>query len=68
MKKSSLCGIILIGFIVTEQFYTAVNYRMLVIAAIILLMVWPDFKRFLIRRYVWLVRAVRFIFTPSRHF
>lgn len=68
MKKSSLLGIILVGFIITEQFYTAVNYRMLVVAAAILVLIWPDFKRFLIRRYIWLTRAVRFIFTPSKHF
>lgn len=68
MRKSSFGGIVLVGFIITDQFYTEVNYRMLVIAASILLLVWADFKRFLIRRYVWIVRAVKFVFTPSKHF
>lgn len=68
MKKSSLCGFIIVGFILTDQFYTEVNYRMLVIAASILLLAWSDFKRLLTRKYVWLVRSVRFMFTPSKHF
>ena len=68
MRKSSLSGIVIAGFLITDQFYTEVNYRMMVIAASILLLVWSDFKRLLIRQYVRLVRAVRFLFTPSKHF
>ncbi|WP_371371737.1 hypothetical protein [Sporomusa aerivorans] len=67
MRWSSLIAIATIGFIITDQFYTAVNYRMLAIAAVILLLVWPDFKRLLLRQYVRLVRGVRFLFTPSKY-
>ncbi len=68
MKKSSLSGIVIVGFIITDQFYTEINYRMLVIAASILVLVWADFKRLIVHQYVWLVRFVRFLFTPSKHF
>lgn len=68
MRISSLSGIVVVGFIITDQFYTEVNYRMLVIAASILVLVWTDLKHSLIRQYVRLVRAVRFLFTPSKHF
>ncbi|SDF75190.1 hypothetical protein [Sporomusa acidovorans] len=68
MKHGSRIGIIVVGFIITDQFYTAVNFRMLVIAACILVLVWSDFKRLLIKQYVRLVRAIRFLFTPSKHF
>jgi hypothetical protein len=67
MTWSGLIGIATIGFIITDQFYTAVNLRMLAIAAVILLLVWPDFKHLLLRQYVRLVRAVRFLFTPSKY-
>ena len=68
MRKSSLGGIIIAGFLITDQFYTEVNYRMAVIATSILVLVWSDFKRLLIRQYVRIVRAVRFLFTPSKYF
>lgn len=67
MKWTSVIGISVVGLIITEQFYTAFNLRMLVIAASILLLVWTDFKRLLLRQYVRLVRAVRFLFTPGNH-
>ncbi|MBP2634567.1 MAG: hypothetical protein H6Q72_474 [Firmicutes bacterium] len=68
MRISGLSGIVVVAFIITDQFYTEVNYRMLAIAASILVLVWADFKHLLIRQYVCLVRAVRFLFTPSKHF
>lgn len=68
MKWSSLTGIAIVGFLITDQFYTAFNFRMLVVAASILLLVWPDFKRLLLRQYVRLVRAVRFVFTPNKYY
>ncbi|HWR08980.1 MAG TPA: hypothetical protein VN379_19165 [Sporomusa sp.] len=68
MSWTSLTGMAIVGFIVTDQFYTAVNIRMLFIAAIILGMVWPDLKRLLIRQYVRLMRGIRFIFTPSKYY
>jgi len=68
MRMSSLGGIVVVGFIITDQFYTEVSYRMLIIAASILLLVWSDFKRLVTRQYVWIVRLVRLMFTPSKHF
>lgn len=68
MKWFRLTGIVLVGFIITDQFYTAYNFRMLVVAASILVLVWPDFKRLLVRQYICLVRAVRFLFTPSKYY
>ncbi|XER08039.1 hypothetical protein SRRS_36330 [Sporomusa rhizae] len=67
MKWFRLTGIALVGFIIIEQFYTEYNFRMLVVAASILLLVWPDFKRLLLRQYIWLVRGVRFLCTPSKY-
>lgn len=68
MSWSSLVGIAAVGFIITDQFYTAVNMRMLIIAVIILGLVWLDFKRLLIRVYICLLRAIRYIFTPSKYY
>ncbi|HWR43367.1 hypothetical protein [Sporomusa sp.] len=68
MSWFSLTGIAVVGFIITDQFYTTVNIRMLIIAAIILGMVWPDFKRLLIRQYVRLMRAIRYVFTPNKYY
>ncbi len=68
MSWSSLVGITVVGFIITDQFYTAVNMRMLIIAVIILGLVWLDFKRLLIRLYIRLLRAIRYIFTPSKYY
>ncbi|MDF2570943.1 MAG: hypothetical protein K0R55_2547 [Sporomusa sp.] len=68
MSWASLIGMAAVGFIITDQFYTAVNIRMLFIAAIILCMVWPDFKRLLTRQYVRMVRAIRYLFTPSKYY
>lgn len=68
MSWSSLVGITVVGFIITDQFYTAVNMRMLIIAVIILGLVWLDFKRLLIRLYIRLLRALRYIFTPSKYY
>lgn len=68
MRWFSFIGITVVGFIITDQFYTAFNLRMLIIAASILLLVWPDFKRLLIRQYVRLVRAIRFVFTPTKYY
>lgn len=68
MSWGSLIGMAVVGFIITDQFYTAVNIRMLFIAAIILYMIWPDFKRLLTRQYVRLVRAVRYVFTPNKYY
>lgn len=68
MKWSSLTGIATVGFLITDQFYTDFNLRMLIVAISILLLVWKDFKRLLLRQYVRLVRAVRFLFTPSKYY
>ncbi|QDR81584.1 hypothetical protein SPTER_29720 [Sporomusa termitida] len=68
MSWTSLIGISVVGFIIIDQFYTAVNIRMLIIAAIILSMVWLDFKRLLIRLYIRLLRVIRYIFTPSKYY
>lgn len=68
MKWFRLTGIALVGFIIIEQFYTEYNFRMLVVAASILFLVWPDFKRLLVRQYIRLVRVVRFLFTPSKYY
>ncbi|WP_425058230.1 hypothetical protein SCACP_28750 [Sporomusa carbonis] len=68
MRWVNLIGIAVVGFIVTDQFYTAPNARMMAVAGIIMFMVWPEFKRLLMRQYVRLVRAVRFLFTPSKYY
>lgn len=68
MSWTSLAAIAVAGFIIIDQFYTAVNLRMLFIAIIILGLVWLDFKRMLIRLAIRLLRAIRYIFTPSKYY